>query len=155
MKIKNYKGAGVMLFRYNERNNCYEALLARRALRNGYGKWAVVGGGMEKRDKDFEDCAYREFREETGVSVGELSVCKLAVVSTELPLFHWRTFILLASGPCPEFIPDHENFEFRWFPLSLVPGQDLWIKLNREIKAFNKAVEKCAPDLSREPGSGE
>ena len=72
MKIKNYRGSGTMLFKYNTQAGQFEVLLGKRSIPRGYGKWAIPGGGMEECDADYENCAFREFREETGVDIKNL-----------------------------------------------------------------------------------
>ena len=144
MGKKSYRGAGVMLFRYNRKYRRFEVLLGKRSIPRGYGKWAIVGGGMEGADDGYEACAYREFREETGVDLRILLAKKLAVSKTDVPFFHWRTYMILTWGPCPALRPDRENLEFAWFPLEAVGRQNLWISLNREIRAFRKLVRKHA-----------
>ena len=152
MRIKNYKGAGVMLFRFNERLRCFEVLLGKRSLPRGFGKWAIPGGGMENCDADYTDCAFREFREETGVDIRNLMTRKLAVKRTDIPFYHWRTYIVLTWGHCPDFKP-REFFEFGWFPISAVSKHDLWISLNRELRVFYNlhldGVSKDATDIRR------
>ena len=69
MHIRSYRGAGVLLFRYNGESAGYEALLGKRSVRQGYGKWAIPGGGRERFDVDFREAAYRElcaFRKSVG-----------------------------------------------------------------------------------------
>ena len=56
MRIKSYRGAGVMLFRYNTRYRRFEVLLGKRSVPRGYGKWAIPGGGVESYDVDFAAC---------------------------------------------------------------------------------------------------
>ena len=71
LHIKNYHGAGVLLFRYNKEKETFEVLLGKRSIRQGYGKWAIPGGGLERKDGDFNyrACAYRELWEETGLDI--------------------------------------------------------------------------------------
>lgn len=141
MKIKSYRGAGVMLFRYNTRFRRFEVLLGKRSVPKGYGKWAIPGGGMENCDTDFSDCAFREFREETGVDIRNLQTQKLAMKRIDVPFFHWRTYMVLTWGYIPDFKPS-EFSEFRWFPVSTVSKQDLWISISHELRAFNNLVKK-------------
>ena len=126
-----------MLFRFNQDCDEYEVLLGKRSIRRGYGKWAIPGGGKESFDSDFYACACRELREETGVEISDLKAENLAEVCTDIPYFHWRTFIVLTSGDFPAFKP-REFSELRWFPISQMGQIDLWINLKRELKVFDR-----------------
>ena len=141
MRIKSYRGAGVMLFRYNTRFRRFEVLLGKRSVPRGYGKWAIPGGGIENCDADFSACAFREFREETGVDIKNLMTQELAIKRIDVPFFHWRTYMILTWGYCPDFKPS-EFSELRWFPVSTASKQDLWISISRELKAFNRLVKR-------------
>ena len=138
MKIKSYRGAGVMLFRYNINSKCFEVLLGKRAVSKGYGQWAILGGRRERNDKDYYECALREFREESGVDLVNLNTQKLAVRRIDVPYYHWRTYLILTWGDFPELKKNWENSELLWFPVSAVSGLDLWISLDHEMKAFRK-----------------
>lgn len=151
MRIRCYKGAGVMLFRYNSKSGQFEVLLGKRSVPHGYGKWAIPGGRLEEFDANFEDCATREFREETGIDLKNLLTRKMAVRCIDVPLYHWKTIMVLTWGYFPEFKPS-EFSELSWFPISTVSKQNLWIKLNRELKAFNKLVKKHELIIAHQTG---
>lgn len=140
-RIRPYKGAGVMLFRFNRKYRRFEVLLGKRSTPRGYGQWAIPGGGMEFQDIDFGACAFREFREETGVDINHLLAKNLAVKRIDVPFYHWRTFLVLTWGYFPELRPS-EFSEFRWVPVSGIGKYDLWISLKREMKAFARIVRK-------------
>jgi len=139
--IRNYKGAGVLLFRYNKESAEYEALLGKRSIRQGYGKWAIPGGGHERYDADFREVAYRELREETGIDIKRLQTEELEEIKTELLFFHWRTFLVLLLEDAPHVRP-REFSELRWVPVSEIEKLDLWISLGRELRAFSRAVRR-------------
>ena len=141
MHIKNYKGAGVLLFKYNKETAEYEALLGKRSIRQGYGKWAIPGGGRERFDADFREVAYRELWEETGIDISLLQTRDVGEVKTEIPFFHWRTFLVLLLEDAPALRP-REFSELKWVPVAQIGKLDLWISLSREIRAFNKALMK-------------
>ena len=140
MHIRSYWGAGVLLFRYNKETAEYEALLGKRSIRQGYGKWAIPGGGRKRSEADFRDAAYRELLEETEIDIKKLRTENLGETKTELPFFHWRTFLVLLLEDAPHAWP-HEFSELRWVPVSKIRELDLWISLNREIRAFNRAAK--------------
>ena len=144
MKRKNYRGAGVMLFRYNSKYRRFEVLLGRRAVPKGYGQWAILGGKMDYWDSDYKACAFREFQEETKVDLGSFQTKTLAVRNIDVPYFHWRTYLILTWGYCPEIKKNWEHMELRWVPVSTVSQLDLWIGLDCELKAFRHLVKKHA-----------
>ena len=142
MRIGSYSGAGVMLFRYNTRYGRFEVLLGKRAVGRGYGQWAILGGKKDRHDAGFKECALREFREEAGIDLRSVQARTLAVRKIDVPFFHWRTYLILTWGYFPEFNINSENSELRWFPISTVSKQNLWISLNHEIRAFRRLVKK-------------
>lgn len=147
MRIRSYSGAGVMLFRYDSRQECFEVLLGKRATRRGYGQWAIIGGEKNHADGDFLDCALREFREENGVDLRRIRTKTLAVRRIDVPYYHWRTFLILTWGHFPEFEMNDENSELKWFPISAVSRQDLWISLDRELRIFKRLIRGNPPQF--------
>lgn len=135
--LKIYRGAGVLLFRLNKDTGEYEVLLGKRSIRQGYGKWAIPGGGMERHDVDYKACAFRELWEETGIDINLIQTKYLDEIKTDIPFFHWRTFLVMAMSPFPDF-RIREFYELRWISLSELDTFDLWVSLNREIRAFNR-----------------
>ncbi|MGP1529453.1 MAG: NUDIX domain-containing protein [Treponema sp.] len=73
MVIRNYKGAGITIFK--KQNDECSILLGKRTEKPQKGKWSIHGGGFENADKSLFETALREFREETRTS----SHCSLAV----------------------------------------------------------------------------
>ena len=140
-RIRSYSGAGVLLFRYNRNDGRFEVLLGKRSIRHGYGKWSIPGGGMEKIDSGYAACAYRELREETGIDINSLETRELSEIKTDIPFFHWRTYLVMTWDNLPEF-RIREFSELRWIPVSDIGKYDLWISLNREIRAFRKILER-------------
>ena len=143
MHIRNYKGAGVLLFRYNKETAEYEALLGKRSIRQGYGKWAIPGGGRERYDADFRETAYRELWEETGIDIKRLQKEELDEIKTDLPFFRWRTFLVLLLEDAT-YVRPREFSELRWVPVSEIRRIDLWISLGRELRAFNRAIKRSS-----------
>lgn len=150
MRLSSYSGAGVMLFRYNTEAGRYEVLLGKRAIPRGYGQWAIIGGEKNHRDSDYYDCALREFREETRVDLDSIQTRMLAVRKIDIPFFHWRTHLILALGPLPEFKVNSENSELRWFPLDEVKDQDLWLNLDRELGMFRHLIRGSEKSFAEE-----
>ena len=135
--LRSYRGAGVLLFRQNKDTGEYEMLLGKRSIRQGYGKWAIPGGGMERHDTDYKACAFRELWEETGIDINLIPMKYLDEKKTDIPFFHWRTYLSLTLGGFPQ-VRIREFSELRWIPVSELGSYDLWISLNREIRAFNR-----------------
>ena len=136
-QIKPYHGAGVLLFRYNKEKEAFEILLGKRSIRQGYGKWAIPGGGLEKKDADYRACAFRELWEETGIDIKEIETKDLSQTRIDLPFFHWRTFLVMTFGEIPTF-RIREFSELRWIPLNEIRSYDLWISLSRELRLFER-----------------
>lgn len=136
-QIKPYHGAGVLLFRYNKEKESFEILLGKRSIRQGYGKWAIPGGGLEKKDTDYRACAFRELWEETGIDIKSIATKDLSQTRIDLPFFHWRTFLVMTWGELPPF-RIREFSELRWIPLNEVRSYDLWISLSRELRLFER-----------------
>ena len=140
-RIRSYSGAGVMLFRYSLEAGQFEVLLGKRSTRRGYNKWAIPGGHKERYDADFRACAFREFREETGIDIRALQTQDIAETCTDIPFFHWRTFLVMTWGDLPNF-SIREFSELKWIPVSEIRNYDMWIGLNREMRVFKKLVVK-------------
>lgn len=137
--LKSYRGAGVLLFRQSKDTGEYEVLLGKRSIRHGYGKWAIPGGGMERYDVDYKACAFRELWEETGIDINLIQTKYLDEIKTDIPFFHWRTYLILTWGTFPQF-RIREFTELRWIRLSDLDKYDLWISLKKEIYSFKKTV---------------
>lgn len=135
MRLESYKGAGMMLF--GSRNGRFEVLLGKRSVKHGYGKWAIPGGKMEKKDNTFFDCAVRELKEETGIDIYTINHKVVDSRNISVPYFHWSTFLVYVSGPLPTIVP-HEFFELKWIPVEDVKKYDLWIKLKKELHIIQK-----------------
>ena len=98
-------------------------LLMRRAIEPRYGTWTLPGGFMEI-DESVEECALREAREETDVTIRLLEL--IGVYSKPAPqgpgivsiVFRGRVTGGRAS-------PGREALEVRWFRPQEIPWDDL------------------------------
>lgn len=135
MKLKSYKGAGILLFR--NQDGRFEILLGKRSVKHGYGKWAIPGGKMEIKDNTFYDCAVRELKEETGIDIHKINHSVIDSRSISVPYFHWSTFLVYVSSPLPMLVPS-EFSELKWIPVEDVEKYDLWISLNKELHIIQK-----------------
>ena len=139
MRIRSYSGAGVFLIR--EKNGGYEVLLGKRSIKRGFCKWSIPGGGKEKRDSTFRDCAFRELKEETGINLDHMRHKVLGRCIKVIPFFHWQTYFVLLKENDPELMP-HEFFKLEWVRLKDVNSYDLWISLGWELRCLRKMLGK-------------
>ncbi len=87
------------------------------------GKWALVGGFME-RDETLIQCAQREILEETGWKVSNLT--QLAVIDTPFRRNEDRqniSIVFTCRVSVLEGKPDWESEEIKWFDLNLLPDE--------------------------------
>lgn len=133
MKLKQYNGAGIALFR--KKGNSYEILLGKRSVKRDFGKWSIPGGKKEAEDKDFETAAFREFKEETGLSFFSVSHFFWGQKHISLPFFNWKTFIYLTDDNDYKFVPC-EFSELRWIPLSELGKYELCFGVKSEVRRF-------------------
>jgi ADP-ribose pyrophosphatase YjhB (NUDIX family) len=90
-----------------------EVLLHRRTKAPNLGLWVAPGGKMEPGESPAE-CAIREMREESGITI-EAPV--LRAVMTEIsprPDYQWLTFIFVATRFSGRLAPADGIGEFRW-----------------------------------------
>ena len=109
---------------YIERNGCWLMLNRnKKALDENKGKWIGVGGHMEENESP-EECALREIREETGLSVTGLRL--RGVITFILP--DWGnelTFLYTAQSEAGEAAPCAEG-TLVWVPIDSVLSLPLW-----------------------------
>ncbi len=146
MKIRSYKGAGVFLIRYE--NDRFEVLLGKRSIKQGYGTWSIPGGAMEKRDASFQDCAFRELKEETGIVLKYTQHKVLGRCIKSVPFFHWHTYIVFMWGNKTDMYPD-EFSELAWIPFEEVNTYKLYISLGWEMRAAKKLLRKQKVEIEK------
>lgn len=128
MKIRTYKGAGMILF--HKDGDRLSVLLEKRSDNH---TWAIPGGGYSPaKDKSLLDTAIRETFEETGIHVREASLIR----TYRLPLF---TYAVYASELDSKVIPkkNWESDEIQWFHIKKLPKGINWmtmIELNDFIR---------------------
>lgn len=114
-------GVGVMLLKNNEillgkRNS--DPVKAESAL-HGEGTWTVPGGKMEFRET-FEESAYREVLEETGIKIGNTKIISLSNEVVEDA--HFVTIGMLCEDFSGEaLVKEQDITEWKWFPLDKLP----------------------------------
>jgi 8-oxo-dGTP pyrophosphatase MutT (NUDIX family) len=117
--------------------------------------WAIFGGSMEARDRNFAACAAREATVETGATQKLLGLAEpLADVCQQCTshglwvpgMYRWRTYLVRLSAipPVGKWPVEHswsdEFIEVGWFginnlptPLSCLTKVDIW-RAGRELR---------------------
>ena len=109
---------------YIEHNGCYLMLNRnKKANDENAGKWIGVGGHMEENESP-EECALREIKEETGLTVKDLRL--RGILTFILP--DWGnelTFLYTARADTEEVTPCAEG-TLAWIPLEKISDLPLW-----------------------------
>ncbi len=109
---------------YIEHNGCYLMLNRnKKANDENAGKWIGVGGHMEENESP-EECALREIKEETGLTVKDLRL--RGILTFILP--DWGnelTFLYTARAETEEVTPCAEG-TLAWIPIEIISGLPLW-----------------------------
>ena len=109
---------------YIEHNGCYLMLNRnKKANDENAGKWIGVGGHMEENESP-EECALREIKEETGLTVKDLRL--RGILTFILP--DWGnelTFLYTARAETEEVAPCAEG-TLAWIPLEKISDLPLW-----------------------------
>ena len=90
-----------------------EVLLHRRVKDPNKGLWVAPGGKLEPTESPTE-CALREMREETGLSLEDPMLRGVMVEVSPRPDYQWITFIFAATRWTGELAPADGIGEFRW-----------------------------------------
>lgn len=143
--IKEYKGAGILLFR--SIGNGYEVFLGKRKYNPGRGKWSIPGGGKETYDKDYRACAERELWEETGIDLNQIDHMDCEEFRISIPYFHWSTFIVMTKGCFPIPRP-REFYELDWIRLEDIKEYPHVEILAMEIKKLKRYIQKHETEVS-------
>ncbi len=119
-------GVGVIVIKEDK------ILLGKRKNAHGEGSWAFPGGHLEYKEK-VEDCAIREVKEETGISIKNIRMGTFTNDIFEKEEKHYVTLFVIsyfASGEVqvmePEKCEKWAWFEWNKLPTSLfIPLQNL------------------------------
>ncbi len=90
-----------------------EVLLHRRVKDPNKGLWVAPGGKLEPTESPTE-CALREMREETGLTLEDPTLRGVMVEVSPRPDYQWITFIFAATRWTGELAPADGIGEFRW-----------------------------------------
>ena len=89
---------------------------------HGEGTWTLPGGKLDFGES-FEDAAFREVLEETGIKIDKKSLRMISIANDRVSDAHFITIGFLAeyfSGE-PEAMEPDEITEWRWFSFSALP----------------------------------
>ena len=93
------------------------------SLLHGEGTWTMPGGKMEFHES-FEDMAYRETLEETGIKLDQTALKIISITNDIVPDNHFITIGFLCEtfeGEAQVMEPD-EITKREWFPLDQLPS---------------------------------
>ena len=130
LKLKPYRGAGLLLSWRSPEGVLYVAL-GKRRIKPQQGSWSIAGGKRDPGDADYRATALREFKEELSLIPGvTIRPENLKPVFTRFfGVFNWRTFAYELSGAVqPELGRgrDNEFSELAWFPVDNLPEPLHW-----------------------------
>jgi len=113
-----------------------KVLLGKRLNAHGEGTWAFPGGHLEKWE-EFEECARREVKEETGLEVDVFDLSPVAVTNDSFMKEnkHYVTLFLRAEyqGGNPEILESNKCEEWRWYSWNKMP-KPLFLAVENLIK---------------------
>jgi 8-oxo-dGTP diphosphatase len=121
-------GIGVLIF------NDQKILLGKRKKGHGAGMWAPPGGHLEFNEL-FEDCAIREVKEETGVTIEDPEYLAVTNDIFEEENQHYVTIFLCAHFPENQKVSNLEpekTSAWQWFDLNELP-ENLFLPLENLI----------------------
>jgi protein-S-isoprenylcysteine O-methyltransferase Ste14/8-oxo-dGTP pyrophosphatase MutT (NUDIX family) len=96
-----------------------QVLLLRRNSEPNRGLWVAPGGKMEHGESPVE-CAVREMREETGLTIDRPVLRAVITETSPRADYQWLTFIFVAWDFDGTFSPAQGIGEFRWVPIDEV-----------------------------------
>ena len=128
-----YKGAGIGLVLNDS------ILIGKRSKKPFIGTWAVPGGGKEKGE-DYLSCAKREFYEETGCKLEDLTAKPIGSWTLSfLPFFKWTTFFYQIDLFTLQLKPD-EFSELQWVSIEKVKARKCRPFTSFEIRKLKKLI---------------
>lgn len=104
-------------------NGDNKILLAKRAIGDfwGSGKWALIGGGVEKKDKNVEEACRREVKEETGLVLGDF-IKSYTLQRQKDSIEHM--FVTRYDGDGMNIRLNDENTAYGWFSIEEIKFLD-------------------------------
>ena len=125
---------------YLEKDGCY-LMLHRIKKENdiNHDKWIGVGGKFEEKESP-EECAVREVKEETGLTMNTWKYC--GVVTFVSDLYESESMHLFTSSDFSGTMTECDEGALEWIPKDIVPTLPLWtgdlifLKLLREDGPF-------------------
>jgi ADP-ribose pyrophosphatase YjhB (NUDIX family) len=128
-------GVGVVILR--ARGSETEVLLVRRGQAPRKGEWSIPGGRQEFGET-VRETAVREVREETGLTVGDLTLIDVidgfTRDDTGRIIAHWTLVDFCADWVSGDAQAGDDALDVRWVPLSELHGYSLWPETVRVIR---------------------
>jgi len=121
-------------------NGDNKVLLLKRAVNDawGSGKWALVGGGVEKKDKSIEDACRREVKEETGLVLGDF-IKRYSIQRHKDSVEHM--FVTKYDGDGMNIKLNDENSAYGWFSIEEIKFLDTVPLLIEYLKLAFKSYD--------------
>ena len=94
-------------------------LLMLRHKQPNDGLWVAPGGKLEPGESP-QECARREFREETGLEAKRLILRGLVTEVVPPPHADWLHFIYVTPEATGDLAAEHREGELRWWPVAQV-----------------------------------
>lgn len=148
--------AGVLPICYNTKR----ALLSKRHPHVMYGDtWASWGGKFEKElgDKTPQDCAVREFWEETRIDKNYHFIQEPVHVYEDERVIYYTFIGFFDHEPEPDIATEGGLADYQWFPLDAFPEllmPEFKIMLDAELERLKEMTESIRKD-KEENGKGE
>jgi ADP-ribose pyrophosphatase YjhB (NUDIX family) len=101
-----------------------QVALGRKKTGHGIGKWNGYGGKIEANETP-EEAAARELFEESGVTIEQKDLVKVAEIDYKEDKGEWMVYVFTASkfDGNPQ---ESEEMQPKWFNLDKIPYKEMW-----------------------------
>ncbi|XP_064475201.1 nucleotide triphosphate diphosphatase NUDT15-like [Ornithodoros turicata] len=140
LPVQKRPGIGVAVFVLSEKHP-ESVLLGRRKGSVGQGLYQVPGGHLEFGES-WEQAAYRETLEETGLHIHNITLCSIMDTIQKEDDYHYLTVFMRGyvdetRGSEPRNLEPHKCEGWHWWKWSTIPTPDLLFWCLRDFKAKN------------------
>lgn len=140
MPPRKRPGIGVAVFVLSEKHP-ESVLLGRRKDTIGQGLYQVPGGHLEFGES-WEQAAYRETLEETGLHIHNITLCSIMDTIQQEQDYHYLTVFMRGyvdetRGSEPRNLEPHKCEGWHWWKWSTIPTPDLLFWCLRDFKLKN------------------